>query len=120
MKELTKTKQPQTSVIEDKNGNLLTDSKAVLDQWSEYCKELYQHPIKVDDTLIGTDKSDPNPEPTQVLEEEIKEAMNSIKRGKSPGVDDIPWELIKNGEEIVKALTTICQRIWGDKSWPKQ
>ena len=108
-------------MIEDKNGNLLTDSKAVLDRWSEYCKELYQHPIKVDETLIGTEKSDPNPEPTQVLEEEVKEAMNSIKKGKSPGVDNIPGELIKNGgEEMVKAVTTICQRIWRDKGWPEQ
>ena len=66
-------------MIEVKNGNLLTDSKAILDRWSEYCKELYQHPIKVDETLIGTEKSDPNPEPTHVLEEEVKEqAMNNI------------------------------------------
>ena len=55
-RELTKTKQPQTYVIEDKNGNLFTDSKAVLDRWSEYCKELHQHPNKVDETLIGTEK----------------------------------------------------------------
>ena len=42
--------------------------------------------------------------------------MNSIKRGKSPGVDNIPGELIKNGgEAMVKAVTTICQRIWRDK-----
>ena len=80
-------------MIEDKNGNLLTDSKAVLDRWSEYCKELYQHPIKVDETLIGTEKSDPTPEPAQVLEEEVNEVMNSsMKRRKSPGVDNIPGE----------------------------
>ena len=45
---------------------MLTDSKAVLDRWSEYCKELYQHPIKIDTdqlTLIGTEKSDPKREP---------------------------------------------------------
>ena len=48
--------------------------------------------------------------------------MNSIKKGKSPGVDNIPGELIKNdrGEEMVKAVTTICQRIWRDKGWPEQ
>ena len=82
---------------------------------------MYQHPIKVDETPMGTEKSDPNPEPTQVLDEEVKEAMNSINKGKSPGVDNIPGELIKNGgEEMVKALTTICQRIWKDKGWPEQ
>ena len=47
--------------------------------------------------------------------------MNSIKRGKSPGVDNIPGELIKNGgEEMAKAVTAICQRIWRDKGWPEQ
>ena len=64
---------------------------------------------------VGTGKSYPNPEPTQVSEEEGKEAMNSIKKRKSPGVD------IKNGgEKMVQAVTTICQSIWRDKGWPAQ
>ena len=51
----------------------------------------------------------------------LTEAMNNIKKGKSPGVDNIPGELIKNGgEAMVKAVTTICQRIWRDKGWPEQ
>ena len=43
--------------------------------------------IKVDETLIGTENSDPNPEPTQVLEEEVKEAMNSINKKHSENAD---------------------------------
>ena len=46
--------------------------------------------------------------------------MNSIKKGKSQGVDNIPGKLIRNGEEMVKAVTTIFQRIWRDIGWPEQ
>ena len=34
-----------------------------------------------------------------VLRAEVKEAVRSLKAGKSPGVDNIPSELLKNGGE---------------------
>ena len=54
------------------------------------------------------------------MKEEIEEAVKQMKNGKSPGVDNIPGELIKNGgPEVINALTVICQRIWTTKEWPK-
>ena len=37
---LTRTQQTRTNIIEDKEGNLLTESSAVLGRWTEYCKQL--------------------------------------------------------------------------------
>ena len=118
---LTRTQQTRTNIIEDKEGNLLTESSAVQGRWTEYCKGLYNYELKVDETLIeNTQKKEAEPERTQILKEEIEEAVKQMKNGKSPGVDNIPGELIKNGgPEMINALTVICQRIWTTKEWPK-
>ena len=50
--------------------------------------------------------------------EEDEEAVNTLKTGKSPGVDNIPSELLKNGgEATTKILTAICKKIWETKEW---
>ena len=47
--------------------------------------------------------------------------MRSLKAGKSPGVDNIPSELLKNGGEVkTTALTVICQKIWERKKCSKE
>ena len=44
-----------------------------------------------------------------MLNEEVEEAVRSLKAGKSPGVDSISSELLKNGGE---ATTTVLTAIW--------
>ena len=56
-----------------------------------------------------------------ILKEEVEAAVWRLKLGKSPGVDNIPSELVTNGgEEVVKALTAIRQWIWEQYKWPKE
>ena len=56
-----------------------------------------------------------------VLREEVEEAVRSLKAGKSPGVDNIPSELLNNGgEATTTVVTAICQKIWETKEWPKE
>lgn len=44
--------------------------------------------------------------------EEVRQAIQNLKGGKSPGVDYVSSELIKcGGKEIMKALTTMCWKI---------
>ena len=52
---------------------------------------------------------------------EVEEAVRNLKGDKSPGVDNIPAELLKHGgEAITTILTTICQKIWENKKWLKE
>ena len=45
--------------------------------------------------------------------------MQSLKKGKSAGVDNIPAELVQaGGEDVITARTTICNRIWQTGEWP--
>ena len=42
-----------------------------------------------------------------------------MKKGKSAGVDNIPAELVQTGgEDVITALTTICNKIWQTGEWP--
>ena len=54
-----------------------------------------------------------------ILRSEVEIAVKSMKSGKSPGVDNIPAELVKEGgEAMIDALTLICNKIWQTGEWP--
>ena len=56
-----------------------------------------------------------------ILESEVEAAIRSLKIGKSPGVDNIPAELLKSGSDILKKLLTdICNKIWETGIWPSE
>ena len=122
LKTLTKTSQPKMPVIEDRDGTLLTDRAAVLKRWTDYCSGLYNYQLHPDtsileDTQIPDDEEDSPP----ILIGEIEKAILSLKPGKSPGVDNVPTELLKcGGEPTAKALTALCQKIWEEKRWPRE
>ena len=46
-------------------------------------------------------------------------AIQSLKKGKSAGVDNIPAKLVHaGGEDAITALTIICNKIWQTGKWP--
>ena len=54
-----------------------------------------------------------------ILPKEVEAAVQSLKKGKSAGVDNIPAELVQaGGEDIITAFTTICNKIWQTGEWP--
>ena len=54
-----------------------------------------------------------------ILCREVEAAVQSLKKGKSSGVDNIPAELVQaGGEDVITALTTICNKIWQIGEWP--
>ena len=120
LRNLTKTQQKSASVIEDSKGKLLTDSTAVLGRWTEYCTELYNNKTSPDTTILQN-RQDREMHELPVLPSEVEEAIRSLKRDKSPGIDNIPAELLKHGGvAVTETLTKICQKIWEHKKWPKE
>ena len=56
-----------------------------------------------------------------MLREETEEAVRSLSAGKSPGMDNIPSELLKTGgEATTTVLIELYQKIWETKEWPKE
>ena len=106
---LTKTPARSTSIIEDKNGQPLSEEYSILKRWTEYCQKLYNYPIKPALSVIIsqiTEEVDELP----ILKSEVGDAIQKLKEGKSPGIDNIPGELLTyGGDTFVNVLTKLCQ-----------
>ena len=85
---------------------------------TEYCTELCNHKASGDPSVLNclkTDTADDHP----ILRREVEAAVQSLKKGKSAGVDNIPAELVQaGGEDVITALKTICGSIWQTGEWP--
>ena len=54
-----------------------------------------------------------------ILECEVKWALESITTNKASGGDGIPVELFQILKDAVKVLHSICQQIWKTQQWPQ-
>ena len=54
-----------------------------------------------------------------ILECEVKWALESITTNKASGVGGIPVELFQILKDAVKVLHSICQQIWKTQQWPQ-
>ena len=120
VKGLTSNKQGRLNTILDKNGKCLTESKDILNRWTEYTAGLYLYHaagnIKKLNTSLTTDTDN-----FPVLEEEVEEAVKFLKKGKAAGIDNIPAELVHVGcKAMIDTLHVICQKIWETGQWPTQ
>ena len=56
----------------------------------------------------------------EILEWEVKWALESITLNKASGGDGIPGDLFKIlDDDAVKVLPAICQQIWKTQQWPQ-
>lgn len=112
---LTEEFKPSLKVINDKTGNTLTENNDILGRWAEYCSEMYQDTTKTSEITAKSEEREPEP-----MIEEVRSAIKKLKRGKSPGCDDIPAELIQAGGEASACIYhTLCVKIWKSTEWPK-
>ena len=82
----------------------------------EYTEELYKknlHDPDNHDSVITHLELD-------ILECEVKWALESITTNKASGRDEIPVELFQIlKDDAVKVLHSICQQIWKTQQWPQ-
>ena len=102
--------------IKDRNGLDLTEAEDVKKRWQEYTEELYKKHLHDPDNHDGvTTHLDPD-----ILECEVKWALESITMSKTSGGDGIPVELFQILKDAaVKVLHSICQQIWKTQQWPQ-
>lgn len=96
VKDLTSSKQGRPSTILDKNGKCLTESKDILERWTEYTADLYSYRATGDTEKLNTPLST-DTDSFPILREEVEEAVKSLKKGKSASIDNIPGELVHAG-----------------------
>ena len=94
----------------------LTKAEDVKKRWQECTEELYKKDLHDPDNHDGVIT---HLEP-DILECEIKWALESITTNKASGGDGIPVELFQIlKDDAVKVLHSICQQIWKIQQWPR-
>jgi len=96
-------------MIKDRNGMNLTEAEDIKMRWQEYTEEYMDN----HDGVVAHLQPD-------ILECEVKWALESITTNKASRGDGIPAELfqiLKDG--AVKVLNSICQQIWKTQKWPQ-
>ena len=104
------------SSIKDRNGMDLTEAEDIKKRWQEYTEELYTKDLHDPDNHDGVIT---HLEP-DILECEVKWALESITMNKAGGGDGIPVELFQIlKDDAVKVLHSICQQIGKMEQWPQ-
>ena len=94
----------------------LTEAECIKKRWQEYTEELYKKDLHYPDNPDGLIT---HLEP-DILECEVKWALESISLSKASGGDGIPVELFQIlKDDAVKVLHSICQHIWKTQQWPQ-
>ena len=94
----------------------LTEAEDIKKRWQEYTEELYKRDLHDQDNHDGV-ITHLQPD---ILECEVKWALESITTSKDSGGDGIPVELFQILEDdAVKVLHSICQQIWKTQQWPR-
>ena len=86
----------------------LTEAEDIKKRWQEYTEELYKEDLHDPDNHDGVII---HLEP-DILECEVKQALESITTNKASGDDGIPVELFQIlKDDAVRVLHSICQQI---------
>ena len=94
----------------------LTEAEDIKKRWQEYTEELYKKdlhdPDNHDGVITHLDRD--------ILECEVKWALESITTNKASGGDGVAVELFQIlKDDAVKVLHSICQQIWKTQQWPQ-
>ena len=101
--------------IKDRNSMDLTKAEDIKKRWQEYT-ELYKTDLHNSDNHDGVIT---HLEP-DILECEVKWALEGITTNKASGGERIPVELFQIlKDDVMKGLHSICQQIWETQQWPQ-
>ena len=101
--------------IKDRNGMDLTEAKDIKKRWQEYTEELYKKDLHDPHNHNGVIT---HLEP-DILECEVRWALESITTNKASGCDGIPVELFQILKDDAVKVHSICQQIWEPQQWPQ-
>ena len=115
IRDIKGTFQAKMGSIKDRNGKDLTEAEDIKKRWQEYTEGLYKKDLHDVDNHNGVIT---HLEP-DILECEVKWALESIAMNKASGCDGIPVELFKIlKDDAVKVMHSICLQIWKTQQWP--
>ncbi|KAI5715018.1 hypothetical protein M8J77_009060 [Diaphorina citri] len=116
--------RPRTSGVKDRDGNTTNEPEKVLNIWKEYFEDLLNVNPETESDVNGESTHEIR-ENNEEIEEptlrEVKDAIDNMKNGKSPGEDGIPVEIFKyGGEGIKRYIHKLIILIWRKETIPKE
>ena len=87
--------KPRTNILKDENGDMVADSHSVSSRWRNYFSQLLNVRGVNDVRQREIHTAEPLVPEQSAFETEL--ATENLKRHKSPAIDQIPAELIKQG-----------------------
>ena len=129
LQEKQKQKKKQITILENEQGKSIIKTSDILKECSNYYQKLYTKPktceITQKELLKNITHKTPNEKNEKLTKKveinEIKEVIQSMENGKSPGVDGIPIEFYKEFlETIIPDLQkTYNETLFTNKKTPK-
>ena len=108
--------QAMMGMIKDRNVKDLTEAEETKKRWQEYTEELYKKGLNDPDSHDGVATH----LEADILECEVKWALESMTTSKASGVDRIHAELFQVLKyDAVKVLYSMCQQIWKTHQLPQ-
>ena len=104
--------------IKDRNGMGIIEADGIKKRQQKYTEELYKTDLHDPDNHEGVITH--THLELDILEREVKWALESITTNKANGGNGIPVELFQIlKDDAVKVLHSICQQIWKIQQWPQ-
>jgi len=111
--------QPRCNIVKDEKGDLVADSHSIVARWRNYFSQLFNvHGVK-DVGQAEIHKAEPLvPKPSA---SEVELAIDKLKSHNSPGIDQIPAELIKAGSRTISLeIRKLITSIWKKEKLPEE
>ena len=106
------------NVIKYQTGDMLTDEVKIKEKWGEYFSNL----LNVENASEQLGKVPAVEEPIhEMSREEVKNALERMKKGKAAGSSGLPIDRIKHiGESGVDIMHEILKRVWEEEQMPEE
>ena len=108
-----------TTVVNDRDGNPISEENRIKDRWQEYFKELL-NPNSQGNRQNQFQPRYPEEEEPNILRSEVQQILKTSPRNKAAGIDGITTEaILACGESGVTWLTKVFQKAWTERKVPE-
>ncbi|KAI5717819.1 hypothetical protein M8J77_011797 [Diaphorina citri] len=120
-KELTTTKKGWINNLINKQGKIETHREGIMNIATDFYEELYKSQDKEEMMLYSLCLNKEDEVNMKLLESEIQMVIDSLKKNKAPGPDNISNEMIiYGGDQMTKKIVSIFNRILLEQFIPAQ
>jgi len=111
--------QPRSNLVKDEMCDLVADSSIIVARWRKYISQLLN--VREVNIVRKTEIHTAEPLVPEPSAFEVELAIEKLKSHKSPGINQIPEELIKaGGRKIRYEVHKVSTFIWNNDKLPEE